>query len=76
MSIIYLNVATVKNRGSQNFDFLSLKDLSPGQIWGAPTHADVIEFSNFLLQLKNQRSGSKTVCGFSIILILKVIMTF
>ena len=28
------------------------------------------------LQLKNQRSGSKTVGGFSIILILKGIVTF
>ena len=35
--------------------------------WGAPTHADIMEFLNFLLKLKNQRSGSKTVCGFSII---------
>ena len=31
---------------------------------------------NFLLQLKNQRPGSKTACTFSIILILKGIMTF
>ena len=44
--------------------------------WGAPAHADIIEFLNFLLQLKNQRCGSKTVCGFSIILILKGSMTF
>ena len=29
--------------------------------------ADIIEFSNLLLQLKYQRSGSKTGCGFSII---------
>ena len=29
--------------------------------WGAPTHADIIEFSNSLLQLKNQRSRRKTV---------------
>ena len=43
--------------------------------WGTPTHADIIEFSNFLLRPKNQRSGSKTVCGFSIVLILKGIMT-
>ena len=28
------------------------------------------------LQLKNQTSGSKTVCGFSITLILKRVMTF
>ena len=35
---------------------------------------DIIEFSNFLLQLKNLRSVSKTVCGFLIILILQGIM--
>ena len=38
--------------------------MSPCQFWGAPTHEDIIEFQNFLLQLKNQRSGNKTVCGF------------
>ena len=32
---------------------------------GASTHADIIEFWNFLLQLKNQRCGSKTLSGFS-----------
>ena len=31
--------------------------------WGAATHADNIEFLNFLMKLKNQRSGSKTVRG-------------
>ena len=36
----------------------------------------IIGFSNFLLQLKNERSGSKTLCGFYIILILKGILTF
>ena len=73
MSNIYLKVTM---RCSQNFDFLGLKNLSPGHFLGAPTHADIIEFSNFLLQLKNQKSRSKTVCGLSIILILKGIMTF
>ena len=34
------------------------------------------KIQNFLLQLKNRRSGSKTVCGFSIILFWKGIMTF
>ena len=77
MSKIYLKVTIHEKKWhSQNFDFLGFKNLSPGQFWGAPTHEDIIEFSNFLLQLKNQRSGSKTVCGFSIILILKGIMTF
>ena len=31
---------------------------------GASTHADITEFSNFLLQLKTQRFWSKTVGGF------------
>ena len=44
--------------------------------WGAPAQADIFEFENFLLQLENQRSDVKNVCGFSIILILKGIMTF
>ena len=56
--------------------FLGLENLLSGQFWGAPTHTDIIEFSNFLLQLKNERSGSKSVCGFSVILILKGVMTF
>ena len=38
--------------------------------------AVAIEFENFLLQLKTQRSGSKTVCGFSFLFILKAIMKF
>ena len=77
MSDIYLKVATEdKNRRSQNFNFLGLKNLSPGQFWGVPIHADIIEFYIVVLQLKNYRSESKTLCGFSIILILKEIMTF
>ena len=35
-----------------------------------------ISLKNVLLQLKNQTSGSQTMCGFSIFLILKGIMTF
>ena len=65
-----------KNWRSQNFDFLGLKNLSASHFSGTPTHEDIIEFKNFLLQLKNHRSRSKTVCGFSIIFILKGIMTF
>ena len=33
-------------------------------------------FKKFLLQLKNQTFGRKTVCGFSITLILKGVMRF
>ena len=61
MSNIHLKV-------NQNFIFMGLKNLSPGQLSGAPTHADIIEI---LLQLKNLKSGSKTASGFSIVLILK-----
>ena len=72
MSNIYLKIAINKKLRTQNFDLARFSDSSEV----VPTHAGNIEFSNFLLQLKNQRSGSKTVRGFSIILILKVIRTF
>ena len=48
---IYLEVTVEKKWRTQNFDFLSLTSLSPGQLWGAPAQVDIIEFSNFLLQL-------------------------
>ena len=41
----------------------------------APTPADIIEFSDFCLQFKNQIRGNEIVCGFSIVFILKGIMT-
>ena len=44
MSNIYLKVIIQNSLGSQNFDFLSLKNLSPGQFWKTPTHEDIIEF--------------------------------
>ena len=51
MTNIYLKVTIEQKNGrSQNFGFLGLKNLSPGQLWGAPTHEDIIEFSSFLLQ--------------------------
>ena len=68
MSTIYLQVIVEKNWGNQDFDFLSF--------WGALTHTEVFQFSNFLLQLKIQRPASKSECGFSIILILEGIMAF
>ena len=48
--------------------------LSRSQFLRAPTHVDIIKFSN--LQLKNQKSGSKPMCGFSVILISKGTLTF
>ena len=76
MSNIYLEVTIEKKWHTQNFNFLSLKSSSPVSFWRASTHADITESSNFLWQLKNQRSVSKSVCGFSIIFILKGVMTF
>ena len=69
MSNIYLEVtieAFSKLRFSGFEKFASFKR--------APTPVDIIEFLNFSLQLKNQRSGNKNVCGFCVILILKGIM--
>ena len=43
MSNIYLKLP-LRRKTAQNFDFLGVKYLSPGQFWGAPTHADIIEF--------------------------------
>ena len=76
MSNIYLKVTIEKKWVLKKFDFLSLKSSSPGLLGGAPTHTDIIEFSNFSLQPKNQMSGNTTVSGFSIVFILKGIMTF
>ena len=39
-----LKVTIEKNWCFQNFDFPSLKNLSPSQFLGALTHADIIEF--------------------------------
>ena len=44
LSNAYLKVTTKKNWHSQNFDFVSLKNLSPSQVWGAAAYTDIIEF--------------------------------
>ena len=72
----YLKVTTEKSWRSQNFDFLSLKNSSPDQFFESSNSRSVIEFLNLFLQLKSERFGSKTVCGFSINSILKGLMTF
>ena len=43
MSIIYLRVTIGRNWHSSIFLVQTL-NLSPGQVLGAPTHADIIEF--------------------------------
>ena len=70
MANIFLKVTIAR---FSKFKFLGLKNLSPGQFSGSfNSH----RYSWILLKLKNQSSGSKTICGFSIILILKGVMTF
>ena len=44
MSNIYFKGTVEKNWRSQSFDFLSLKNLSPGQFLGALNHAGIIKF--------------------------------
>ena len=44
--------------------------------WKVANHADIIKFYNFSLRLKDQRSGSKSVFGFFVNLVLKGIMAF
>ena len=44
MSNIYFKVTIEKNWGSQNFDFLILKNSFTGQFFGVRTQADIMEF--------------------------------
>ena len=44
MSNIYLKITIEKNWRFQNFNFVSLKNWSSVQFFGAPTQADTIEF--------------------------------
>ena len=46
MSNIFLKVPIEKNWRSQNFDFLSLENLLPGNFWEVPTHVDIIKLEN------------------------------
>ena len=76
MPNIYLKITIAEKWPTQNFNLLNFKSSCPGQFCRAPAHAYIVELSNFLLQLKNQSSVSKIVCGVSIIFISKGIMTF
>ena len=67
MSNIYLKVTVQKKWCSQNCDLLSLKNLSPGHLLGSSNSRGC----HWILKT----SWSKTLCGFSTILILNIIMT-
>ena len=47
-----------------NFDFVSLKNLAPGQFWGAPTHEDIINFKTSCCNLKMIGLGAKLCVAF------------
>ena len=72
----YLFKVTIEKKWhAQIFDFLSLKSSPPGQFLASfNSRRYLIEFWNFWLQLKKQRSASKTVYDFSIA--LKATITF
>ena len=70
MSNIYLKVTIGKKWSTPNFDFISLKSSFPGQFLGSSNSR------RYHWILKLLFAGNKIVCGFSIILILKGIMTF
>ena len=53
-----------KNWRSQNINFLGLKKFVTMSILGSSHSRRYNWISKLLLQLKNQRSGNKTVCGF------------
>ena len=74
MSNIYLKVTTEKNWRFQNVDFLSLKNLSSGQFLGSSNSHGYHKI--FKLLVATQRSEVWEQNRFSIILILKEIMTF
>ena len=56
MSDIYLKVTILTF-----FNFLDLKNLSPSQFWGAPTHAVSLNFKTSYCNLKIRRLGAKRV---------------
>ena len=74
VSSIYLRVTIKKSGRPQSFDFLSLENKFPGQFLVSSNSRRYRWNLKLLLQLKNQSSASKTMCSFSIILILKGIL--
>ena len=73
MSNIYLKVTIDKKLLLlKKLRFWKFKKFFSDQVVG---ELQLIEFSNLLLQLKNQGSESKTVCGFFISFTLKGVMT-
>ena len=66
MPNIYLKVIIEKNWRSQNFNFLSLKNLSPGQFLGSSNHGllNTLNFNTFCCNLKIRGLGAKPYVAF------------
>ena len=77
MSNVYLKVTTEKKRRTRNFDFLSLKSLSSGHFLGScNSHRYHSIFKLLVCNLKIRGLRAKLCVAFSVIFILKGIMTF
>ena len=61
ISNIYLKVTTDT---FSKLQFSSLKNLSPGRFWQAPTHAGIINFKNSGFKSKIRRLGTKLCVAF------------
>ena len=59
MSNIYLEVTIEKKRGTQNFDFVSLKSSFPGQFGEHQLTQISLNFQTFCCNLKTRGLGAK-----------------
>ena len=64
MSNIYLKVTIEKNWRSRNFDFVSLKNVSPGQFLGAQLTQISLNFQTSCCHLKIRGLGAKLGVAF------------
>ena len=70
MSNIYLKFTIEKSWRSKNFDFLNLKNSSAGQFLEIPNSRRYHWILKLFVATQKSEYGSKSVCGFSIFLIL------
>ena len=77
-ALVYLKkLLLTKTEVLKTFIFSKLKKIVTRSVYGELQLTQIpLNFKNSCLQLKKQRSGSNTMCEFSVILILKGIMTF
>ena len=64
MSKIYLKITIQKNRRSQNFDFQSLKNLSPGHFWELQLTQIWLNFKTSCCNLKIKGLEAKQCVAF------------